>query len=188
MFKTARLLLILVVLPLLLLVTPERAAACSCVSFSPRDALDGSTAVFSGQVVNIRPVTGLSNGRHLQVTLQVSRVWKGPVQDRLEVFTPAFVVSCGYEFQVGVMYLVYAYGPENQLEVSLCSRTQRLPANAQDLQVLGPGQAPPSEVVDLSGNLGTYLLLALLGAGIATGLIAALVMFRERTNRNRSLR
>ena len=64
--------------------------------------------------------------------------------------TPAFADSvvvlrtgegggdCGYHFRIGERYLVYALGPVEALETSICSRTRRARQARADLAALGP--------------------------------------------------
>jgi hypothetical protein len=71
------------------------------------------------------------------VSFQVHKVWKGPDQSVIEITTALESISCGYEFAVGQSYLVYAYGEENGLTVSLCSRTNTISSASEDMQALG---------------------------------------------------
>ena len=123
-----------------------------CFSRCPAEALERSTAVFAGQVVN-RDILDRGKGiisdgpiiLTVQVTVQVARVWKGPEYTTLVVHTAPGEASCGYEFKIGTEYLVYARGTEANLQTSLCSRTQLLSAASEDLKVLGEGTAPTIE-------------------------------------------
>lgn len=129
----------------LLMLTPTSVCACSCApSGSPEEELRQATAVFTGQVVQIdqrnRLVT--SSFDPIQVTFQVTEVWKGPEQAVLNVSTPRGGASCGYPFESGKEYLVYAQGSETNLEVWLCSRTTPLTIAAGDLSILGVSTVP----------------------------------------------
>ncbi|WP_446388016.1 hypothetical protein [Coleofasciculus sp. B1-GNL1-01] len=93
--------------------------ACSCVR--PPDseqALADATVVFSGQVTNIQRV----NGR-LSVTFGVDEQWKGKPAQRLVIQTAATTAMCGYPFEVGQTYLVYANHRRGRLQTNQCSRT-----------------------------------------------------------------
>jgi hypothetical protein len=76
------------------------------------------------------------------VTFDVSQVWKGPEFTSLAVSTAQSSASCGYTFEFGRDYLVYAYGAEENLEVGLCSRTQLLADAEADLAELGQATEP----------------------------------------------
>jgi hypothetical protein len=78
---------------------PDCASACSCAMLpgsqqeQAERALNHSTAVFSGEVVEVEkppPPTTMKMAMQSEatVTLRVSEVWKGPEQETLEVSTP----------------------------------------------------------------------------------------------------
>lgn len=145
MLRTLRAILLVVILAGLLLASPTRLFACFCVpERSPTDELAGATAVFSGVVTSVNPSsTPVAQGvESVNVTFQVSRVWKGPLRTTLAVSTARHGIDCGYEFEPGVEYLVYAIGTENNLTVWFCSRTQPLATAQEDLAVLGSGNTP----------------------------------------------
>ena len=126
------------------LTTPGSVSACSCIGgVSPSEAFEQATAVFSGTVISLeKPISQVfSSADPVTVVFQVDTVWKGPKQDELAVTTPLSSVSCGYEFQIGRSYLVYASGSENALQVSKCSRTMPLVMADEDLDFLENGQA-----------------------------------------------
>lgn len=145
MLRTIRAILLVVILAGLLLVSPTRLFACFCVpESSPTDELAGSTAVFSGTVTNIEPSSApvWQDVETVNVTFQVSRVWKGPLRTTLTVSTARQGIDCGYEFEPGVEYLVYALGTQDNLTVWFCSRTQPLTTAQEDLAFLGSGNTP----------------------------------------------
>ena len=122
--------------------------ACSCGPRpSPSGAYHSSTVVFSGKVVAIRgfdiPAWGTySSADRGTVELQVSTVWKGPVQETMFVTTVRNGASCGFTFAEGEEYVIYSRSDATPPEVSLCSRT-RLAANAQEeFDALGEGSTP----------------------------------------------
>ena len=147
-------------------VIPEGAACeiCSCAPKQPPShARDSSAAVFSGRVVALldwpvaRPdSTFQGSQRHdaelaylkkavkrLQVTIEVLEVWKGDIVARTEVYTANQCCVCGFPFELGKEYLIYAgRASSGHLGVSLCSRTRELSKAADDVAALGPGAAP----------------------------------------------
>ena len=168
-----------------LIIAPVPAFACSCVeSGPPGQELATSTAVFAGRVIDIEAPIGLViyGAQAVKVTIQVSEVWKGPVQHILVVTTERSGASCGYEFASGQEYLVYARGVASNLETGLCSRTRPLAAAAEDLTALGAGSIPaadsPDAVVRPSFALPVILLLG--GVGIGIGLVIVVVMATRR--------
>ncbi|MBS1251365.1 MAG: putative cell wall hydrolase LytN [Anaerolineales bacterium] len=145
MIKAIRVMLFLAVVMALLLVNPGRAYACFCVPRgSPAEELAKSTAVFTGRVVSIESSSAplWRDVDSVNVTFRVSEVWKGPRRGKLTVLTARHGIDCGYEFESGKEYLVYAAGAENRLVVWFCSRTQPLAEAREDLAVLGAGRAP----------------------------------------------
>lgn len=118
--------------------------ACTCApARSAAQELERATAVFSGQVVEIR--------RHRQaedifagveVVFRVERVWKGVESRTVSVFTSSYPsATCGYSFRKNRTYLVYAHGnAEGRLLTSICSRTRRLRDARADLEELGAGR------------------------------------------------
>ena len=133
-----RLAAIAVLLGLSPAVRPERAMACSCAPpASPLVALEQSAAVFSGELVSIDGYWGAI------LTFEVSRVWKGPVEETLVLTTSSLGAGdCGYPFEAGRAYLVYADAGGDLLEVWLCRGTTPLEYAQEDLEFLGEGQIP----------------------------------------------
>lgn len=132
----------------LLMISPNRTAACFCVpSGPPKEELAKATAVFSGQVAKIEPAvdTLWGNVESVKVTFEVSNVWKGPMHNTLEALTASSGINCGYQFKTGEQYLVYAHGSESRLEVWQCTRTKPLSMAKEDLAALGAGNTPGLE-------------------------------------------
>lgn len=144
----SRLLHILLIICLLL--TPSFIQACSCGRISIEDAFRSSDAVFIGKVISIEPKVGtvhrwiiatydnLTNKDiddslfDMEVKLEVTKLWKGGATKSLTIVTPDPDVCCicGFEFQVGQSYLVYADG--TPLSTSICSRTKPLSDTATE--------------------------------------------------------
>jgi hypothetical protein len=175
----------LIVLGLVALL-PDCASACSCssggVPFRVIAKGADAGAVFSGEVMDVEegPPTrmlGLPRGPSMRVTLQVSEVWKGPQRDTLEVSTPRDGATCGYYFKEGEKYLVYAYGKEEPLKVSLCSETRLLSKAHAHLRVLGDGWNPGEEsaLSDTSGGFPRLDVIGMLGLAVAAVSLAVLM-------------
>jgi hypothetical protein len=116
--------------------------ACSCAPPPPpKKALEGATAVCLAEVVKIEEA-----GQERTVTLKVEKWWKGGDKAELVVSTAKSGAACGYGFEKGKRYLVYA-GVEEKgkpLGVSLCSRTrtEKEAESSGDFKELGEGKAP----------------------------------------------
>jgi len=140
------------------------AYACSCENQStPADALQNSDAVFSGKVISIAELNKgdfRSSSDPLIIKFEADTVWKGPDTQTITVFTAASSASCGFEFQEGKSYLVYANGDYSSLDVSLCSRTTLFANAYEDLKSIGNGikpqdtpPEPPAPVSEINYNL-----------------------------------
>lgn len=137
------------------------AAAHGCLcgeAPSVRRSEKWATAIFSAEVVSVTDpcpddAKRCGCGPSL-VELEVLEAWKGvePGQRRIEVFS-ANGEACGFPFEVGRRYLVYAAPdpPPNWmssfgspvagldvLSVSVCSRTRELDSANRDRRKLGP--------------------------------------------------
>lgn len=116
--------------------------ACDCAPPpAPKKALAGAEAVFLAEVVEVE-----TKGQTRTVRLKVEKWWKGGSAVELTVSTAKSGASCGYGFEKGKKYLVYAHREAKQkvLRVSLCSRT-RTEKEAEkdgDFKELGEGKLP----------------------------------------------
>ncbi|NEQ22085.1 MAG: hypothetical protein F6K28_23390 [Microcoleus sp. SIO2G3] len=144
---------VLVIATSLFVLSANAAIACSCFPTRPQESFQNSEAVFSGRVVDVTEQSPAERrpGRRnedqnfltgVKVTFEVSEVWKGNNQRRLVVSTSDSSASCGYSFQEGQEYLVYASEEDAQLKTGLCSGTKRLSDARADLAMLGEGQTP----------------------------------------------
>lgn len=118
------------------------AHACSCLPPPPpATALEESDAVFAGRIIEVsREMDPIG----ITATLAVSTVWKGAIEEIVEVRTPQSSAGCGLDFALDEEWLLYANWSEGSLGSHLCSRSVRLRFAAEDLAALGPGR-PPGE-------------------------------------------
>ena len=127
----------------LLLASLLPAHACDCAEPpDPLEAMAHHDAVFSGRVVAIEIVDRGMRWFDKAVTFEKLDCWKGAHAGTLVVYTPLNSAGCGYDFQVGVEYLVYADSPApgQDLHTGLCTRTQPLASAGSDLEALGAPQ------------------------------------------------
>ncbi len=145
---------------------PDYAYACSCAEFmgSPQELakreLEESRAVFSGEA---QDTTKYTEGPQT-VTFRTIEVWKGPHRDTLEVHTGGM---CGYLFEEGREYLVYAdYYEDQGLTVDVCGHNKPLSEASEEVQALSlvdtSGGVPELGVVGLAGLTVTITGLLLL--------------------------
>jgi hypothetical protein len=119
--------------------------ACSCGHSSIEDAFADTDAIFVGKVVAIeknvnslmrwvrqsyddltgKPPLDMSM-YNMTITLNVKKTWKGTISKSITVQTPdpSVCCICGFEFEVGESYLVYANG--SPLFTNICRRTKNL--------------------------------------------------------------
>jgi hypothetical protein len=127
----------------------SEARACSCMKLTPAEGLSSAYAVFIGEVTTLEPNTATKFGG-VEITLRVSKVWKGEIGEQVKVRTAGSSAACGYSFVKGERYLVYADRDEaDPMRVSLCSRTALVANAAEDLDFLGK---PSQQFDDGSGR------------------------------------
>jgi hypothetical protein len=97
-------------------------------------ALKNSTAVFSGEVLEIR-----SGVTFLQARFRVERSWKGVEAEQVSVLNENTAESPHY--RVGEKYLVFAGFRDGKLFTGNCSRTKRMEYAEEDLKQLGEGKS-----------------------------------------------
>jgi hypothetical protein len=162
----------LVVLGLVALL-PDCAYACSCMVPRPVEReLADSSAVFSGEVIDVEKRPQVST-----VTFRVSKLWKGKQQETRTVSTPSSDAACGYPFKERREYLVYAHGKEESLKDNVCGRTKLLSEASADLRVLGDGETLGGTGVlyDTSGGFPPLGVIGMLGGAVAVVSLAVLM-------------
>lgn len=126
-----------------MLVGVRSSLACSCAPpQSASQELSRATAVFSGKVLEVkRHKRSADLFASVQVLFEVEKVWKGIDSKKVGIFTSSQSSACGYGFEEGRTYLVYAHGiAERRLATSICSRTSKLKDAREDLKELGTGK------------------------------------------------
>ena len=113
--------------------------ACSCLAPETDDLrilvkkdYKDSTAVFSGEVIEI---TKDKTAMRLRVKFRRDKSWKGGVPAEFTITTADNSAMCGYNFELGKKYLVYARGEKSALRAELCTRTAPLASN-EDTKIL----------------------------------------------------
>ena len=101
-----------------------------------------SGAIFEGRSVGYRRTDDF----YLEYQFQVSRIWKGEVSETLTVRTFPPGGLCGYEFEAGKAYLVFAGRYDGVLSTSICTRTQEIGRGSDEDDL--PGTIHPYEGAD----------------------------------------
>ncbi|WP_084961772.1 hypothetical protein [Thermoactinospora rubra] len=154
----ARLLAVVALAAGLVLVPAGTACACSCAELTAREAVGNASSVFTGTVVATRQVAGDPLGPRppIVVTFEADQIYKGAAKARFDVATNADSAACGYAFQKGRRYLVFAARGESglfavdpgvALHTSLCSGNMALRAGKGPLKK-GDGLPGSGETVD----------------------------------------
>ena len=131
----------------LLVFTQATAFACSCIEIPEpyeqkvKSKLNDAKAVFSGKVIEINDKP---QSFEVFVKIKVERLWKGNVSKEVIITTENNSgVFCGYSFEVGKSYLIYARGSdESNLTTGLCLGNLQLQKAAEELKILGEGKKP----------------------------------------------
>ncbi len=126
---------------LLIAVGTTVSEACTCMLSGPACQEFWQTdAVFDGTVMAIEPMArDLDLGNRTiavverLVKLNARQSWKGVDAGRVEVVTGNGGGDCGFEFEVGERYLVFARrGPvDGRLHASICTPTQKFSATSE---------------------------------------------------------
>ena len=120
-------------------------SACSCGSSgSPCESFGSASAVFVGTPVSVREKprptekdATKDNWNRIVVKFSVEQSYLGVSGTEIEIFTGSGGGDCGYRFQIGQRYLVYATQYENKLVTSICFRTRPFDSATEDLAFLG---------------------------------------------------
>jgi hypothetical protein len=164
---------------------PDCVYACSCPWWPIQRYISSSDAVFSGKVVEIKKPPsgpGWSGNDPETVTFRVIESWKGPGGGTLEVKTPVSGASCGYYFEEGQDYLVYASGKGESLGTSICSGTKSLSKADKDLALLGDGEKPKDggeeTLNDTSGFVGARAMVGIAGLAMLGSFLVVVRLVR----------
>ena len=115
-------------------------SACSCIFLPETESLDSivqraykdSSAVFVGEVVEIVQKPDVF---FVQVKFVVEQKWNDGIKKTVTITTGKGGGDCGYPFEIGKKYLVYASNSKNTLQTNICTKTA-LAENNKDIAVL----------------------------------------------------
>jgi hypothetical protein len=141
----------LITMTFLILLSSQNSFACSCLAnLKPlktqvKDAFDNSGAVFSGEILEIAP----KGEWEVLVKIKVEKSWKAKLFQEVTLKTEEDSAMCGFGFEIGQKYLVYAYGNVNSLATNNCSRTA-LFKYQEDIEFLNmfSSEKPKAALVD----------------------------------------
>jgi len=137
---------------------PPSAAACDCAyAGAPCKAFEKTPTVFVGRVVKISTIdlktASGDDYKDRLVSFEVERSYRGLTTKTVEVLSD-WNSDCGYRFQEGLRYLVYAYphSPTAKLTTSTCTRTRPLSEASEDLEYLNK-KDDPSQGAGIEGMI-----------------------------------
>ncbi len=155
---------------LLLIMGTTSAFACSCFArASVCNAFGGAKAVFVGKVIEGNSVERMSDmfkagTKDLTFTFKVSRGFIGAKADEtIEVHTGFGFGDCGFPFEKGEEYIVYAYENDKTKVISTgtCTRTTHI-SRAEE-EISGLQTIFKSKGSSITGNVTRYERSSLLG-------------------------
>lgn len=153
-------LLFVVALLACLWTSEARLRACSCVGPIPAcQATWQAHAVFVARVLAVvdeprpeKPDPSVFR-YYRRVSLDVTEVFRGEVTKSSALYTGQGGGDCGYAFEVGESYLIYAHRPPTgELTTGICSRTRTITDAADDLAYLRGPAAKPSGLGSIQGT------------------------------------
>lgn len=165
------------------------ASACSCVGFSPREAMAAADVVFEGRVVSVDAQR--SHGmRYFEVRFDVARVYQGTAYQEQVLTTADSSASCGLSLVEGQSWLIYArYGsvdtpPDvpgaelSTLITGLCSGSTPsdgvTPEQTESLASPVPPVAGASDTVQKAQTIDTAVDRTIMAVGIGVVAVIAL--------------
>lgn len=123
----------------------EKANACSCMEIEkPTKAFRSTPVVFVGTVKSINSADSRVLGdefifHDLRTTFIVDEAFKGKKDKEIDIYTSSQGTACGFGFNEGEQYLVYAYGGMGERKyygTSICSRTSLAEDKEDEIAVL----------------------------------------------------
>jgi hypothetical protein len=121
----------------LVFLAPAVAFPCSCLpSGSPCSIVGGAAVVFVGTPVAVVDAATQNGEPSVRVRFRIDEAIQNIDLKTVDVLTASDTAACGFPFETGRKYLVYASGSAGVYSVSLCSRTGLLDARRNDLELL----------------------------------------------------
>ncbi|MGB8698381.1 MAG: hypothetical protein WCD18_03105, partial [Thermosynechococcaceae cyanobacterium] len=149
---------------LVLIPQTPKALACSCADRSPEEKLRYADVVFTGRAIAEQDLKAGASQRSgadpIRWTFAVESVTKGTVSGQIQVQSASMEASCGVRFKLGDRYQVYAKQTGNVLSTHLCSGTQPLTTNIEQLLRRPP---LPGTRVEIDGYYGSQTSIAIPG-------------------------
>lgn len=137
---------------------PRAAAACDCKFATPLDAatIAEYDAIFEGTLHR-----AWRRDNTLYRRFAVRRVWRGESEPRITIETEDWKMGCGYHFEIGKTYLVFARRYKDGTLQVTCTHTTPIGHADDELAALGEGSVPTSGAgCDIGERHGAWMLAA----------------------------
>lgn len=123
------------------------------------ESVGKGTVIFEGKVGHQEIIPGSSSlptgalsmtseGAHRIVTIRASRVYRGSNQKVFVITTGMGGSDCGFNFDTGQKYLVYAEAKGNTFFTSICTKTEILQRAGTSLRLLRGEPPQPEDLLD----------------------------------------
>ena len=115
-------------------------SACSCINLENTEAkLENAQYVFTGEVINVE-VSGQQYNEMQEITVKIINTFKPsqfPEPVNMKIYaTKDTGANCGYNFQNGKEYLIYAYLEENKFTTNSCMGNSLLIKSQEEIKEL----------------------------------------------------
>jgi hypothetical protein len=156
----------------LFLFSAESAIACSCGNMPTCEAYGSAKAVFTGKVTQGNAAERMSDmlkasTKGLTFKFSVTRAFLGVKKgDLLDIHSGFGFGDCGFPFEKGQEYLVYAFEDDGNLETGICSRTRHI--SQADEEITALDALSLTDGASVSGTLTRYDQSSLFGEPLTT--------------------
>lgn len=121
--------------------------ACSC-NMDPNPpcrSVGSADAIFEGAVLEREKIeTDNEDYTRRRFTVKVKKIYKGSLGDAVFIYTGNGDSDCGYRFEIGSRYLIYASEYDGRLSTNKCTRTSRMKYAKEDADYLSRFSSAPS--------------------------------------------
>lgn len=184
--------------------------ACSCIASTPSEDFARAEVVVSGTVTGKQdpnPTSQVQGSDQITWSIQVDAIQKGEASREIRVSSARGDATCGFEFEVGRRYQVFANSADGGFQTNLCSGTHQLAAGEtpfapeqsrpppattpSEAPTIGPSTVTPSGTPTSSTapsplpptriqGVSTGTRIAIAGAIVAAVALVVLLWFRLR--------
>lgn len=102
------------------------AVSCTCAfTGNAQEEVKKHDFVFIGKVISKTWIKS-EDGNHFIVKVKQKEIFKGKIQTKIiSVKTGPSLPGCGFPFEVGKTYAIYAFSTQNEIRTSQCTRNTK---------------------------------------------------------------